>query len=240
MSRQGVDTSSALCNPSDGCTDRPGRCNPGDYVEGASGRHDSSSASHAASVACLSDMRTPPNGAAWNNSVQSDSRTRSPGWSGSGSVSETLNGRAGRARVHHGSSRSTARSSATGVPRRHPPPRACGAPPPTRSSGPGHLRDRNRRQCSCCPTRGRADTPRARRHPSRHQTPDQRKWTHKRNASPAWPATALAPQAANLRQHAVLTHLRAEAHATFRREAEAADCIGDSWLDGAIDAREAV
>ena len=41
-------------------------------------------------------------------------------------------------------------------------------------------------------------------------------------------------------QHAALTHLRAEAHATFRREAEAADCIGDRWLDGAIDAREAV
>ena len=44
-------------------------------------------------------------------------------------------------------------------------------------------------------------------------------------------------QAANLRQHAELTHLPAEARATLHREAEAADRQADMWLDGAIEAR---
>ncbi len=44
-------------------------------------------------------------------------------------------------------------------------------------------------------------------------------------------------QAANLRHYAELTHLPAEARATLRREAEAADRQADMWLDGAIEAR---
>ena len=44
-------------------------------------------------------------------------------------------------------------------------------------------------------------------------------------------------QATNLRKHAELTHLPAEACATLRREAEAADRQADMWLHGAIEAR---
>ena len=52
------------------------------------------------------------------------------------------------------------------------------------------------------------------------------------NSNSAWRR-----QAANLRQHAELTHLPAAARATLRREAEAADRQADMWLDGAIEAR---
>ena len=44
-------------------------------------------------------------------------------------------------------------------------------------------------------------------------------------------------QATNLRQHAELTHLPAEARTTLRREAEAAERQADIWLHGAIEAR---